>query len=195
MSEPPSEPEEFWKRVEKFKRLEVSNLGGARTVWPHKVKVLQPMKAPSSKDHYLKISVSPSEGGKQKQVMIHTLVAEAFIDRPSGIVDMEVNHKDGVKTNNVATNLEWTTHQGNIQHSFESGLRAACVGELHPQAKSVRAINVMDGEIIAAGTVDELAQKLGVERSFIRRRLNGTVTSINPKLPYRIEGLGKGNTT
>lgn len=190
-----SEDEEVWRRVERFKRLEVSNLGRARTIWPHKEKVLQPMKAPTSKDHYLKISVTPVEGGKQKQVLVHTLVAEAFIEKPTNVCDVEVNHKDGVKTNNAAFNLEWLTHQENIKHSFKVGLRPTVLGGQHAQSKTVRAVNVETGDVVEATSVKELASKLGVERSFIRRRLNGSITAINQKLPYRIENMDKTHTT
>jgi hypothetical protein len=45
---------------------------------------------------------------------------EAFCDKPSWCD--EVNHKDGVKQNNIYTNLEWTTHQANVAHAVENGL-------------------------------------------------------------------------
>ena len=35
---------EEWKKLERFRRLEVSNLGNVRTVWAHKVKLLKPIK-------------------------------------------------------------------------------------------------------------------------------------------------------
>jgi hypothetical protein len=61
--------------------------------------------------------------------MVHALVAEAFIcPRPKG---MEVNHKDGVKTNNHFSNLEWLTRRGNAEHARDMGLLAT--GERHPR--------------------------------------------------------------
>lgn len=53
--------------------------------------------------------------GKQKQVFVHRLVAEAFIKKiPKS---MYVNHIDGNKSNNCLNNLEIVTHQENVQHS------------------------------------------------------------------------------
>lgn len=57
--------------------------------------------------------------GKDKY--IHRLVAELFVDNPNGY--KEVNHKDGDKTNNHATNLEWCTRSQNNRHAFQTGLR------------------------------------------------------------------------
>jgi len=53
--------------------------------------------------------------GKPKGYLIHRLVATAFIGNPQNLP--EVNHLDGVKTNNRPSNLEWTSRTGNSLHS------------------------------------------------------------------------------
>ena len=47
----------------------------------------------------------------------------------------EVNHKDGNKNNNHASNLEWTTTKDNIHHAWETGLSTAKKGVIHPESK------------------------------------------------------------
>ncbi len=47
---------------------------------------------------------------------VHCIVAEIFIPNPLG--KPQVNHKDGVKTNNCLNNLEWMTNAENMQHSY-----------------------------------------------------------------------------
>lgn len=57
---------------------------------------------------------------KRKNHYVHRLVAEAFVPNPDG--KGEVNHIDGNKSNNRASNLEWTTLQENRDHSKRVGL-------------------------------------------------------------------------
>lgn len=51
---------------------------------------------------------------------VHRLVANAFLDKPSA--KYEVNHIDGVKTNNCLDNLEWVTRSQNIKHAIGIGI-------------------------------------------------------------------------
>lgn len=60
---------------------------------------------------------------------VHRLVARAFV---SGFQHgLYVNHLDGVKTNNSASNLEWCTPSRNNKHAYEIGLhkRRFAIGE------------------------------------------------------------------
>lgn len=71
------------------------------------------------KDGYRRVTLT-SPAGKQAQITVHTLVAEAFIG-PKPIEGMTVNHKDLNKTNNSADNLEWMSTQDNTEHARAAG--------------------------------------------------------------------------
>jgi hypothetical protein len=58
----------------------------------------------------------PNTGAKR----VHRLVAMAFLPNPNNYA--EVNHIDGVKTNNNVCNLEWTDRLGNMRHAYRTGL-------------------------------------------------------------------------
>ena len=64
-----------------------------------------------------------NEPGLEKPVraLRHRVVALAFV--PNIENKPEINHKDGIKENCSASNLEWVTRSENIQHAFDTGLK------------------------------------------------------------------------
>lgn len=79
-------------------------------------------------DHYRLISGSIHQDSyifvtlHGKQMPLHRLVARAF--HPDDYAEnLVVNHKDGNKMNNFASNLEWVTQQENVQHSHANGFQ------------------------------------------------------------------------
>ena len=56
-----------------------------------------------------------SKGNKAKNILIHVAIAKATNPNPLNLP--EVNHIDADKENNHPSNLEWCTHQRNMQHA------------------------------------------------------------------------------
>ena len=64
---------------------------------------------------------------KSSSYFIHRLLASTFLPRKDDLVSkpfhrLQVNHKDGVKVNNILFNLEWCTPSENIIHALKEGL-------------------------------------------------------------------------
>ncbi len=123
------------------------------------------------KDGYLRVSLQ--HHGREVRVLVHRLVAMAFLGNCSG--KFEVNHKDGNKSNNAASNLEYVTPRENIRHSIEKlGVQRAS-GERHPMSKlSWKQV----GEIRARWesghvTKKQIALEYRVSESTVGRAING----------------------
>lgn len=71
----------------------------------------------SDKDGYRECHLR-DKNGKSVYVRGHRLVAMAWIDNPDSLE--VVNHKDGNKANNEASNLEWCTVKYNTQHAYDN---------------------------------------------------------------------------
>ncbi len=69
---------------------------------------------------YYRILLSGVNAPKHRGV--HRIVAEVFHGPPPS-PDHQVNHKNGVKTDNRPENLEWVTRKGNAQHAIQTGLK------------------------------------------------------------------------
>lgn len=85
--------------------------------------------------------------GRSKNLYVHRLVLQTFVPHDK-YDEMEVNHKDGDKSNNELENLEWVTSEENIKHAWESGL----IERRTPKTKESRECGVC-GEIFVCDKV------------------------------------------
>jgi hypothetical protein len=104
---------EIWKPVNGLSGFMVSSFGNVTGIRG------KPYKMSKNKKGYHILRSPIRKYGKQ----LHRIVAEHFIGKiPNGY---QVNHKDGDKSNNRASNLEFMTCSENIRHAIKLGLRAA----------------------------------------------------------------------
>lgn len=151
--------EEIWKDVIGYEGLyKVSNLGrvkslarkvnNGRGVYTRPEKILSQIRVTGGY-----VSVVLTKDSNSVLTLLHRIVASAFI--PNDSCKRTVNHKNGIKTDNRASNLEWATDGENISHSYRVLHRSpnkpwlGIVGK-NALSKPVAQIDVVSGEIIAS---------------------------------------------
>lgn len=152
---------ETWKEVElSYGPYEVSSEGRLR----RRGRVLKPRL--NNKDGYVQAQIYMSKTEK-KHPLMHRLVAAAFI---GPIPDsMQVNHKNGNRSDNRVENLEIVTASENNLHAFRVLGRESQKGEAHPMAKLTEEIVLKIRELYAAGVRQFiLADQYGLDRTVIR---------------------------
>jgi hypothetical protein len=118
--------QEIWKDIEGYEGLyQISNYGRVKTLsritnFGNRIKIIPEIikKLSNDKDGYLITTLSKQS--RKKNIKIHRIVADTFIDNP--LNKPTVNHKNGIKTDNYVSNLEWATYLENNLHGYNHNL-------------------------------------------------------------------------
>lgn len=129
---------ELWKSIFGYEgRYMVSNYGNIRRC-AHtrpdgsflKDRILKPQPRP---DGYMIVMLYAPGSSQGKWVKVHKIVAETFLgERPH---KFDINHKDGEKSNNQLSNLEYCTRQENMRHAYATKLHGRPIGVTNGRAK------------------------------------------------------------
>lgn len=149
-------------------QLQVSNIGRVRRVYQNgNVKILKPIR--HNKGYW---THAVYRAGIVRYYLAHRLVANAFIPNPDN--KPEVNHINGIKTDNRVENLEWCTHAENVQHGYNTALTPSGAAKTQSkltadQVEWARSVYIPDDREYGARA---LARKLGVTARTVARAIH-----------------------
>jgi hypothetical protein len=112
------------------------------------------------------------KGGKTT-TKVHRLVATAFCRNSNKIIKDQVNHKDGNKSNNHYTNLEWVSHTENQRHAYRMGLNRGARGEEHSSAKLKDRDILKIRKMVKTMSQKKVAECFSIHQSQVWRIIHG----------------------
>ena len=172
--------EEVWREVPRYPRYLVSNLGGVRSKdivsshWRggtrvHKGVIFTP--SPSTPGYLIVcLYYQPM---RRRTVTVHRIVAEAFLPKVEG--KNYVNHRNGNKKDNRASNLEWCTPSENIQHARDITGRLRLGSRCTQSKLTEQDVENIKNQLSSGATGRSIALKYGVTPaaiSLIKRGVN-----------------------
>lgn len=170
---------EIWKKIKALENYSVSSEGQVRNDKTERI-----FKLGKDKKGYIRITI------QGKVFRVHRLVAENFIENDEG--KKEINHINGIKSDNRLENLEWVTSSENRKHALINGLASGLKGSSNPSVKLtelqvLKILNLSEKGILQ----NELASKFNCHQTTISKILSGTIWSELTGIKKEKEKYGK----
>jgi hypothetical protein len=119
---------------------------------------------------------------KQTTHMVHRLVAEAFLPTPTTSANT-VNHIDGNKANNSASNLEWLSVSDNVKHAYATGL-ADSKGSKSGMSKLTDEDVLQIRSSYAVAPTEAIAKQFNISQATIHKIASGATWAHLPLTDY-----------
>ena len=138
-----------------------------------KEKILKP-----KKDRYGYFFIVLSNNNIRKTILVHRLVAAAFIPNPDNLP--EIDHIDGDRINNRVNNLRWCTRKQNANNpiSIERYRKAGIIQKPYKQLQ-IPVQQLKDGFLIGSySSIREAERTTGIAHTSISRVIRGTLNTV-----------------
>lgn len=160
---------EEWKDIYGYEnKYQISNIGRVRSLEYHNAKGVRRigiLKPSIDGKGYLRCALS--KNNILTTFKVHRLVAGHFIPNPSNLP--QVNHKNGIKTDNRVENLEWCDNSTNQIHAYKNGLNKSHYARFRP----VEMFDVQNKIKIQFKSIKDASKMIGVSSSTLYNHING----------------------
>lgn len=174
---------EEWRNIDGYNNYQVSNLGRVKSLNYNKTKKEKIMQTAINQG-YCRLSLVNNEGHRNS-LLVHRLVAQAFIPNPEN--KPQIDHINGIKTDNRVENLRWATASENgLNPITNARLRKSAKGshlcswrghfnDEHPMSKSVLQYDLEGNFIKEFGSTMEVERETGIRHSYVSDCCNGKI--------------------
>ena len=154
---------EMWKAIAEFPKYEVSDGGEIRNADTGKTLSQFP-----NNRGYLKVSLRSPVDGRQRNVLVHRLVAKAFVENDAK-EKTQVNHINEVKSDSRACNLDWVTPSENVNHGTGISRRA--------ESTSLPIVMIHSGLSVIFDSAGDAERRTGIPAKSIQKCCSGKMAT------------------
>lgn len=165
-----------YRLIPEFTKYMINKRGVIRNVWTGEIVKHQL----TLSNGYTTVIIYSPRHGSNRNILVHRLVASAWVENSNIFTKHYVNHIDGNKTNFHTDNLEWTTISENNKHAIATGLRSDNV--------LCRVRNIHTGEVTQFTSVTNACAHMGMGTKNLIA-LTGTRSGkiINGKWEFKVD--------
>lgn len=162
-----------WKDIPGFNGdYQINRVGQVKmrekVLWNGRIMPEKIMSSKITQNGYKRIGLR--ENGTRRHYSIHRLIALTFIPNPQN--KPQVNHKNGIKTDNRVDNLEWVTQAENMQHAMKIGTHKIQGPESKRAKLTWRQINEIKKLRRTGATLQAIGDRFKVTKGTIWKIMN-----------------------